>query len=165
MLNQKNMKRIFAFALLIVGCSSNPEQAVTPLPTRTPTPSASASIPTPRPVATPKLTPQNIKIAKQVSSQIKALVKQGQLMEPLRQSQSEADLGKCGQLMRQNQAAAEALYSQTQLMPTTPVKFSLSVAAGNLPFCVACSSDALSFCTQVSDELKQADQQIKRVSK
>ena len=161
------MKRIFvfAFALFIVGCSSSPEQAVTPLPTTTPTPSASASIPTPKPVATPKLTPQDIKIAKQVSSQLKELVKQGQLMEPLRKSQSEADLGKCGQLMRQNQAAAEALYSRTQLMPTTPVKFSLSVTAGNLPLCVVCSSDALSFCTQASNALKQADQQIKRMSK
>ena len=86
-------------------------------------------------------------------------------MEPLRQSQSEAALGKCGQLMRQNQAAAEASYSRTQLMSTTPAKYSLSVAAGNLPLCVVCSSDALSFCTQASNELNQADQQIKRMSK
>ena len=163
------MKRnfAFAFALLIVGCSSSPKQAVTPLPTPTPTPtaSASASIPIPRPVATPKITPQDIKIAKQVSSQIKELVKQGQLMEPLRKSESEAALGKCGQLMRQNQAAAEALYSQTELMSTTPAKYSLSVAAGNLRLCVVCSNDALDYCTQASNELNQADQQIKRMSK
>ena len=160
------MKRIFAFAfaLLIVGCSSSPKQAVTPLPTITPAPSVSASIQTPIPVATPKITPQDIKIAKQVSSEIKELVKQAQLMEPLRQSQSEAASVKCGQLMRQNQAAAEALYSRTQLMSTTPAKYNLSVAAGNLPLCVVCSRDALDYCTQASNELNQADQQIKRMS-
>ena len=161
------MKRnfVFVFALFFVGCSSSPKQAVTPLPTITPTPSASASIPTPIPIATPKITPQDIKSAKQVSSEIKELVKQGQLMEPLRQSESEAALGKCGELMRQNLATAKASYSRTQLMSTTPAKYSLSVAAGNLPLCVVCSSDALSFCTQASNALKQADQQIKRMSK
>lgn len=103
----------------------------------------------------------SLKEARDILQALRRMERQGREMEALRGDDPEK-LRRCGDLMRERQAAAKALGTRAEALPRERYAILLAAAAGELHLCVSCMTRATSQCDIAAGSLRDAEKELNR---
>lgn len=103
----------------------------------------------------------SLKEARDILQALRRLEWQGREMEALRGDDPEK-LRRCGDLMRERQAAAKVLGARAEALPRERYAILLAAAAGELHLCVSCMTRATSQCDIAAGSLRDAEKNLNR---
>lgn len=101
----------------------------------------------------------SLKEARDILQALRALERQGREMAALRGDDPDK-LRRCGDLMRERQAAAKALGARAEALPRERYAILLAAAAGELHLCVSCMTSATSQCDIAAGSLRDAEKDL-----